>query len=164
MARILIVGCGCRGQLLARDLVAAGHAVRGTTRARANGDAISSAGADPYVGDPDRVSTLMGALDGVTVVCWLLASASGEPERVAELHGPRLRFFLAQLVDTPVRGFLYEARGRASGDALRAGAELAREAGATWEIPIAVLDSDPADPASWLGAARAAVDGLLAAR
>ena len=29
MARVLIVPCGCRGQALARDLVAAGHAVRG---------------------------------------------------------------------------------------------------------------------------------------
>ena len=32
MARVLIVGCGGRGQALARELAAAGHAVRGTTR------------------------------------------------------------------------------------------------------------------------------------
>ena len=40
VARVLIVGCGCRGQALARELRAAGHAVRGTTRdpARADGD------------------------------------------------------------------------------------------------------------------------------
>ncbi len=164
MARVLIVGCGCRGRLLARELVAYGHAVRGTTRASANGDAISAAGADPHVADPDRVATLMDALDGVTVACWLLASAEGEPGRVAELHGPRLRFFLAQLVDTPVRGFVYEARGRVCGDVLGAGAKLVREAEATWEIPVAVLDADPADPAAWLRSARAAVDGLLAAR
>ena len=30
--RVLIVGCGGRGQALARSLVEAGHAVRGTTR------------------------------------------------------------------------------------------------------------------------------------
>ena len=33
VARVLIVPCGCRGQALARELRAAGHAVRGTTRA-----------------------------------------------------------------------------------------------------------------------------------
>ena len=40
MARVLIVGCGGRGQALARELVAAGHAVRGMTRdpARVEGD------------------------------------------------------------------------------------------------------------------------------
>ena len=32
MARVLIVGCGGRGRALARELVAAGHTVRGTTR------------------------------------------------------------------------------------------------------------------------------------
>ena len=29
---MLIVGCGCRGRALAADLIAAGQAVRGTTR------------------------------------------------------------------------------------------------------------------------------------
>ena len=66
VARVLIVGCGCRGQALARDLVAAGHAVRGTTRDQANAGAIRAAGAEPYVGDPDRIGTLMDALAGVT--------------------------------------------------------------------------------------------------
>ena len=69
MARVLIVGCGCRGQALARDLVAAGHAVRGTTRSEDRTAAIAEAGAEPYVGDPDRIGTLMGALSGVTIVC-----------------------------------------------------------------------------------------------
>ena len=38
---MLIIGCGGRGQALARDLVAAGHAVRGTTRSSARGGAIA---------------------------------------------------------------------------------------------------------------------------
>ena len=77
MARVLIVGCGCRGQALARDLRAAGHAVRGTTRDPARADAIAAAGAEPYVGDPDRIATLMDALAGVTILCWLMGTATG---------------------------------------------------------------------------------------
>ena len=74
MARVLIVGCGCRGQALARDLRAAGHAVRGTTRDPGKAAAIAATGAEPYVGDPDRVATLMEALTGVTIVCWLMGT------------------------------------------------------------------------------------------
>ena len=81
MARVLIVGCGCRGQALARDLRAAGHAVRGTTRDPARAPAIAAAGAEPYVGDPDRIATLMDALSGVTILCWLMGSASGDNAR-----------------------------------------------------------------------------------
>ena len=104
MARVLIVGCGCRGQALARELVAAGHAVRGTTRDPARTAAIAAAGAEPYVGDPDRIGTLMGALTGVTIVCWLLGTVP-----IPELHGGRLRMLFEKLVDTPVRGVVYEA-------------------------------------------------------
>ena len=32
MARALIVGCGCRGRLLGKELLAQGWAVRGTSR------------------------------------------------------------------------------------------------------------------------------------
>ena len=107
MARVLIVGCGCRGQALARELVAAGHAVRGTTRDPAKADAIRAAGAEPYVGDPDRIATLMEALTGVTILCWLMGSATGDPERVFALHDGRLRMLWEKLVDTPVRGVVY---------------------------------------------------------
>ena len=68
VARVLIVPCGCRGRALARELRAAGHAVRGTTRDAAHAAAIAEAGAEPYVGDPDRIATLMEALHGVTIV------------------------------------------------------------------------------------------------
>ena len=64
VARVLIVPCGCRGRALAAELVAAGHAVRGTTRAQASAEAIRAAGAEPYLGDPDRIGTLMDALVG----------------------------------------------------------------------------------------------------
>jgi uncharacterized protein YbjT (DUF2867 family) len=140
VARVLIVPCGCRGQALAGELVAAGHAVRGTTRDPARAGAIAAAGAEPYVGDPDRIGTLMDALTGVTVVCWLFG---GVPD--ADLHGGRLRMLFEKLVDTPVRGVIYEP-------ALPAGEEIARDASARWRIPVEVVEP---------GGARLAVDRLL---
>jgi uncharacterized protein YbjT (DUF2867 family) len=140
VARVLIVGCGCRGQQLARELVAAGLAVRGTTRDGARSEAIAAAGAEPYVGDPDRVGTLMEALRGVTIVCWLLGTV---PD--ADLHGPRLRMLFEKLVDTPVRGVVYEA-------ALAEGERIARDAAERWQIPVEIVEP---------GEARAAVDRLL---
>jgi uncharacterized protein YbjT (DUF2867 family) len=141
VARVLIVACGCRGQALARELAAAGHAVRGTTRDPARTAAIAAAGAEPYVGDPDRIGTLMGALTGVTIVCWLLGTVPAP-----ELHGGRLRMLFEKLVDTPVRGVVYEA-------ALEQGREIARDASERWRIPVEVLEPE--------GDARAAVDRLL---
>jgi uncharacterized protein YbjT (DUF2867 family) len=141
VARVLIVACGCRGQALARELVAAGHAVRGTTRSDERTAAIAEAGAEPYVGDPDRIGTLMGALAGVTIVCWLLGGV-----RDPELHGGRLRMLFEKLVDTPVRGVVYER-------ALPDGEAIARDAAERWRIPVEIIDPG-AD-------ARPAVDRLL---
>jgi nucleoside-diphosphate-sugar epimerase len=140
VARVLIVGCGCRGQALARDLVAAGHAVRGTTRSQDRAAAIAGAGAEPYVGDPDRIGTLMGALSGVTIVCWLLGDVS-DPD----LHGGRLRMLFEKLVDTPVRGVVYERAAQ--------GEAIARDAAERWRIPVEIVEPG--------GDARQAVDRLL---
>jgi hypothetical protein len=151
MARVLIVPCGCRGRALAAELAAAGHAVRGTTRSQANAEAIRAAGAEPYVGDPDRIGTLMDALAGVTIVCWLMGTLP-----VPELHEGRLRMLWEKLVDTPVRGVVYEG-------ALPQGEQVARSASRTWRIPLEILDADPLDHDAWLAAARDAVDRLLGA-
>jgi nucleoside-diphosphate-sugar epimerase len=161
LARVLIVGCGCRGRVLAGDLRAAGHAVRGTTRAPAGTAAIAAAGAEPYVGDPDRIATLMDALTGVTVVCWLMGTARGDPDAVFALHDGRLRMLWEKLVDTPVRGVVYEAAGSADAAALRRGEAVARVAHETWRIPLEYVHEDPADRAAWLAGASAAVDRLL---
>jgi nucleoside-diphosphate-sugar epimerase len=126
VARVLIVGCGCRGRELTRDLRAAGHAVRGTTRDPANAPAIAEAGAEPYIGDPDRIATLMEALAGVTILVWLLG---GVP--APDLHGGRLRMMFEKLVDTPVRGVVYEGTP--------GGADIARTASQTWNIPLEIL-------------------------
>jgi hypothetical protein len=134
--------------------------VRGTTRSPARADAIAAAGAEPYVGDPDRIATLMEAIAGVTVVAWLLGSAAGEGAE--ELHAGRLRMLCEKLVDTPVRGLLYEAAGTLGDDVLAGGAEVVRRAEATWSIPVEVLRTDPADRPGWTADATAAVERLLA--
>ena len=161
MARVLLVGGGCRALALAGDLRGSGHAVRATTRDPARAEAIRAAGAEPYVGDPDRIATLMGALTGVTVVCWLMGTASGDREDVFALHDTRLRMLWEKLVDTPVRGVVYEAAGSVDAGALIRGEAVARVAHETWRIPLAYLRADPADRPAWIAAARAAVDELL---
>jgi uncharacterized protein YbjT (DUF2867 family) len=161
VARVLIVGCGCRGQALARDLRAAGHAVRGTTRDAGKAAAIAAAGAEPYVGDPDRIATLMEALTGVTIVCWLMGTATGGAEQVAALHDGRLRMLWEKLVDTPVRGVVHEVAGPLPPDVLARGRAVAEAAHETWRIPLALLDTDPGDHAAWRTAAHDAVAHLL---
>ena len=162
MARVLVVGCGCRGQALARSLIAEGHAVRGTSRDPARLEQIGAVGAEPYLGDPDRIGSLLYAFDGVTVVCWLMGSAKGDRERVEALHGTRLEMLFAKLVDTTVRGVLLEAAGTVGEPALRGGRALAERARATWEIPVGFIEADPGEPQEWLAEARARLDGLLA--
>ena len=156
---MLIIGCGGRGRALSRELAAAGHAVRGTTRSEARTDAIAAAGAEPYVGDPDRVATLMEAIAGVTVVVWLLGSAEGE--RADELHAGRLRMLCEKLVDTHVRGLVYEGAGTLPADVLAGGAEVVRRAAATWSIPVEIVRTHPEDCGAWTADAVGAVAKLL---
>ena len=160
MARVLIVGCGGRGQALARSLTEAGHAVRGTTRDPVRTDAIRAAGAEPFVGDPDRIATLMEALVGTTIVCWLMGNAEGDNAR--DLHGGRLRMLCEKLVDTPVRGLVYEAGGSVPFEWREEGELIARAARATWNIPLEVVDTDPGQCQAWSADMAAAVERLLA--
>ena len=146
--------------MLARELAAAGHAVRGTSRSPARADEIAAAGAEPFVGDPDRVGTLMEAIAGVTVVVWLLGSASGEG--ADELHAGRLRMLCEKLVDTHVRGLVYEAAGSLPEEVLTGGVEVVERAAATWNIPVHVLRADPSSCDAWTAAAVDAVEALLA--
>jgi uncharacterized protein YbjT (DUF2867 family) len=145
--RALIVGCGCRGQALAAALVERGLAVRGTTRSPRRRADIEAAGAEPVVADPDRLGELLDAFEGVALVYWLMGDVAAPP-----LHGARLERLLEELVDTPVRGFVYEAAGRAPTELLATGAELVRHAEGTWSIPVHIVEADPADTAAWLGA------------
>jgi hypothetical protein len=110
VARVLIVGAA-RG---ARELVSLGHVV------------------DEAAGvDPDRLATLTPRLEGVGVVCWLFGDTA-DPA----LHGDRLAALLEYLVDTPVRGFVYERSA-----AHPAGERLVARAEATFRLPCAVIGS-----------------------
>ena len=137
--------------------------MRGTTRDPRACAALEADGIEPWVGDPDRLGTLTPALESVTVACWLLGGADGAPDALAALHGPRLRAFCEQVVDTTVRGLVYEAAGAVPEPLLAGGVEIAREAARTWEIPLRILDADPTDRRQWLGAADGAVRELLEA-
>jgi len=163
MARILIVGCGCRGRELAASLVAEGHAVRGTTRAAARLPAIEAVGAEAVLADPDRLATVTAHLQGIGVLCWLMGTAAGAPGTVAALHGPRLGSMLETLVDTHVRGMVYEAAGSAPSALLAEGAEAVRRAGATFRMPTEVVGRDSADHGAWRDEMTAAVGRILTA-
>ena len=108
MARILVVGAAGR----ARELASSGHVVEEAADA-----------------DPDRLATITPLLDGVTVVCWLFGESGAE-----SLHGDRLESLVEYLVDTPVRGFVYER----SADHPRGEAVVGR-ASETFRIPCVVV-------------------------
>jgi hypothetical protein len=162
VARILIVGGGCRGRRLAEGLIADGHAVRITTRSERGRAAIEAVGAECWVGTPDRLATLRGSLDSVTIACWLLATAEGSPDELAALFTTRLELFLTQAIDTTVRGVIYErCGGVVPAAAAAAGEEIVRRLTDANRIPAAVLSHDPGELAGWLDEARAAVGTLL---
>ena len=161
MARLLMVGGGCRGLALARDLLAEGHAVRATTRSEARRAQIEAAGAECVIADPDRVGTLRYALDNVVLLLWLLGTAQGA--NVGDLHGSRWAMMLEKTIDTTVRGVVYEAAGTVDADVLRAGRREGARLAAYNEIPLRIVDADPHDRAVWLRSTRAAIESLLAA-
>src|SRR3982751_6114952 len=138
--RVLLIGGGCRGLALTRELVARGHAVRAVTRSEARRAAIEAAGAECWIGDPDVVGTLRYALENVTIVVWALGTATGTPAGVAALHGPRLQMMLSKVVDTTVRGVVYEAAGTIEPQAFATGIAELERMGRLNEIPHAFVD------------------------
>jgi hypothetical protein len=132
--------------------------VRGTTRNEWRLAEISAVGADAVLADPERLGTLTPHLDGVSVLCWLMGSAEGDA--VAALHGERLATLLETLVDTHVRGVVYEAAGSVDPELLEQGAALVARAGETWRMPVEVVEQDPA---GWTSAMAEAVEQVLAA-
>ncbi len=163
MARALIVGCGCRGQALARALRADGLEVRGTTRSSNRLPDIEATGADGVVADPYRLATVTPLLANVSVVVWPLGSATGTPEEIEAVHGPRLETLLTKLVDSGVRGLVYDAMGSVRADWLRAGAAKCRASSEWFRMPVEVVEHDPADHDGWTEAMRAATGRVLTA-
>jgi hypothetical protein len=167
VARILIVGGGCPGRRFAAQMVEQGHAVRASTRSEAGRAAIEATGAECWIGTPDRLATMRGALDSVTVACWMLARASGEDKEVAALHSSRLEFFLGQAIDTTVRGFVYDATpGHVAPGVLAGGERIVGSLTQLNAIPAVVLGDAAAgkgegDDDAWVAAACAAVESLL---
>ena len=159
MARLLVVGGGCRALDLAAQMRTEGHAIRAVTRDPSKRARIEEAGAECVIADPDRIGTLRYALDNVTLVLWLLATATGD--NVAALHGSRLEMMLWRTIDTTARGIVYEAAGTVDAQTLAQGRALVERFAAYNEIPLHVLTADPRDRAAWLRAARSGVDELL---
>jgi hypothetical protein len=115
------------------------------------------------VGDPDRVATLASALPSVTVVCLLLGSATGERMRLEALHGSRLSMLLERMLDTAVRGVVYERAGSVDRGVLAAGAERVTAACGRSMTPHALVGADPGDHRRWLAATVAGVEQVLSA-
>jgi uncharacterized protein YbjT (DUF2867 family) len=135
---------------LGERLLGEGWSVRGTSRRDDGLAAIEAAGIEAALADPNLPGTLLELVGDVTVVHWLLGSAVAEPATIEAIHGPRLERLLEKLVDTPVRGFVYEAAGSVAGSSLRRGAGAVRAAGERWRIPVAFVDADPTDPSAWV--------------
>lgn len=161
MARLLIIGGGQRGIWLAGKVAEQGHASRILTRERGRRAEIEGIGAQCAIGTPDRLATMIGALDGVSIACWLLGCATGEQEQVRALHDLRLRSFMVKTIDTTIRGVIYEAAGSVPADVLSSGVQIATEVAEVNQIPLAVLRCDPARRESWRAEAQGAVDALL---
>src|SRR6476646_1479008 len=113
----------------------AGHAMRITTRSEERRSEIGGSGAECWLGTPERLGSLRAALDGVTVACWMLVRATGPPAEVRSLHGSRLELFLRYVIDTTVRGFVYDASPGVLGEPLlEEGAEVTRSLTAQYAI------------------------------
>jgi hypothetical protein len=135
MARVLIVDRAGRAQAATAALEAAGYAVR-------------SVNAEPMLpGD------VFAELENVAVVAWL-HGAGDAPH--AQVNGEQLETVLLKVVDTGVRGFVFE---RAAPGEINPHVVHARE---TWHIPIAEIDvADPAGGDEWLVSLVSAVNQSL---
>jgi uncharacterized protein YbjT (DUF2867 family) len=162
VARALIVGCGCSGRALGSELLEEGWAVRGTSRTADGLDAIDAAGIEPARADPEQPATILELVDDVAILIWLLGSATGET--VPDIHGPRLESLLERLVETPVRGFIYEGAGTVDAKLLAGGAELCRNAAATWRIPVTITETPRSNGSQWVEELESSVVEILARR
>jgi hypothetical protein len=88
----------------------------------------------------------------VSVVCWLMGTAADDA-----LHNERLESMLEHIVDTPVRGLVYETGGVGRPEGVAAAERVAR----TYSMPVEVVEADPSQHAHWTAATAAAVQRVL---
>jgi hypothetical protein len=134
MARVLLTGTPERLAPVAERLMADGHAVR----CAVPGGTAVAAGAESVDASPTLPGGIVAQLDGVTVAAWLLGDeAWSEPD----LHGEKLATMLHRVVDTGVRGFIYEFPSGYDGAGERSdsGQVQLRHAHETWRIPVAMV-------------------------
>jgi putative NADH-flavin reductase len=162
VARCLIIACGCRGGALGSALRTRGHAVRATTRDPQRLAVLEQLGFEAVHGDPDRVSTLARALDHVSVAYVLLGSARASAEELAALHSTRLDMLLTKMLDSTVRGVVYEAAGSVPADLLARGAQRLRAFCEDSHVNYVLLHTPPDEHNRWLAEAVDAVDAVLA--
>jgi hypothetical protein len=131
MARVLIVERAGREAEAAAALVEAGFAVR-TIEA-----------------DPLLPGNVVDALENVAVVAWLMGSGDNlHPE----INGEQLETALLKVVDTGVRGFVFERPSDAAN-------EHVEHARSTWHIPIEEIPLGIGD--EWTASLVAAVNKSL---
>jgi len=104
------------------------------------------------------VATIAPAFEHVGASVILLGSAAGSREALAALHGSRLDMLLLRMLDSTVRGIVYEAVGSVDSSILDAGAQRVRAFCEGSRIPYALLDD--ADRA-WPQTAADAVESVL---
>lgn len=162
MPRALIVGCGEAGTLAGAELIERGWTVRGTTRDTERVGTIEAAGIEGAVADPDRVGSIVELLADVTILVWPFATAGGDEELVRELHSHRLPSLLEKVVDTPVRGIVFETAGEGVGAPGLDAAEAAMaDAEERWRIPVVRISGDRSDPGRWAGELADAVERAI---
>ena len=133
--------------------------MRGTSRTEAGLNPIREAGIDAVLADPAMPGTILDLVGDVAVVTWLLGSAEGGGAALGEIHGPKLERVLERLVETPVRGFVYEGAGSIPADVLATGRGAVERAAETWRIPVEIVDADADLRASEVAAAVMRVAG-----
>ena len=123
--------------------------MRGTSRREEGLAPIEAAAIEPALADPERPGTILDLVADVAVVYYLLGSAQGEGGLLGAIHGPRLERLMEHLVDTPVRGFVYEGAGAVGAPLLEPGTEIVHAASRTWRIPVAIVATEPNEPGRW---------------